>query len=357
MITKATIVRTNAFADREPPAGPPHGDPDLILTGRDIVAFGKSPLRWKLAQPEVDTPRVTLAELGHAVAMADGPRSHCFVRRPDTMEALRNTCPKCESRSAAKICRTCGVARRNVVVRVPFSSAVPECAQWIKGHEAQRRVTLTGHTFDEGLDIGTGLLADPVVADIKKVSEHLVLIQGIWHDLDTATDIPIEAMIDLVPRDGTEWDQCLCAIDVTTDATPNPWAQRAQHRGLHVRAALAQMLHAAATGEPRSKYTWLLVESGGGHMTGRRQASAEMLSEGRSALRNLLNAYAKCLKSGVWPAFDPPPEARTLAFTEVHLEPWMIDPQQGGAAYYAVSAGRVAPQSAPVTEPAPPDGD
>jgi hypothetical protein len=273
MISEATIVSVNQFPSRLVPHDPPPGHPERMLTARDIVQFGLSPLRWQLTEPAVDPPKATAHELGRTLALAGEKRPHPFVRRPDSMQAMRNTCPKCGSRSPARVCRTCGVARRNVAATVPFSATVPECAAWAKGHEDQNRITLTGNTFDAGLAIAASFLADPMIVEIKECSEHLVLIRGVWHDLASGLDIPVEALIDLVPREGSAWDQCLCSVDVTQDSTPNSWALGAQCRGLHLRAALAQMLHAAATGDAREKHLWALVESGGGHMTGRRQGS------------------------------------------------------------------------------------
>jgi hypothetical protein len=351
MITEATIVSQNLFPSRVAPHDPPHGDPLRILTARDIVQFGRSPRRWQLTEPTVDPPKVTPYELGRTLALAGEQRTHPFVRRPDSMQAMRNTCPKCESRSPAKVCLKCGVARRNVVVTVPFSGAVPECAAWVKGHEDQNRITLTGNTFDAGTEIAAACMNDPLIGQLDECSDHLVLIHGLWHDLASGLDIPVETLIDLIPRTGSQWDQCLCTIDVTQDSTPNAWALRAQYRGLHIRAALAQMLHAAATGDAREKHLWALVESGGGHMTGHRQAAAAMLHEGRSALQSLLAAYAVCVQTQVWPAFDPPPTASMDSWTEVHLEPWMIDPRQGGAGYFAVSATKTATSATTAATP------
>lgn len=347
MITEAKTISTDKFLPRIQMADPPHGHPDRCLNAKDLIAFGYSPLRWQLAEPETEASKPTTTELARTLVLAGPDRVHPFVRRPDTIQAMRNTCPKCESRSPAKVCRSCGVARRNVVVEVPFGATVPECAQWIKGQEAQQRVTVTGNTFDLSAEVAAGLIADPLVAELKGCSDHLVLIRGLWQDNATGIKIPVESLIDLVPREGTAWDQSLCTVDVTQDCTPRLWAQRAQYRGLHVRAALAQALHAAVSETPRPQHLWALVEVGGGHMTGHRRASPDMILEGRSALQNLLAAYARCLQTGVWPAFDAAGTGGLDAWAEVHLEPWMIDPRQGGAGYFAVAAN----QSAPMEEP------
>ena len=124
---------------------------------------------------------------------------------------------------------------------------------------------------------------------------------------------------------------------VTRDASPYAWASRAYKGGTHIVAALLQDLYAAATNDPRAMHVWVLLEREPPHVLGRRRTTPEMLAAGRSARDELMAAYAKCLKTGIWPAFDPLLPGADAAWSEFHLEPWMTqgDGQTGG--YFAVS--------------------
>ena len=278
--------------------------------------------------------------------LARGENGHPFIRCPDSITALRNACPKCGSKSPAKVCRACGVARRNEVQTVPFSATVRECAAWTEAQEQQDKVIVSGTTWDAAVDVCAGWLADPSIHQLAEESERLACLHGTWLDEVSRCEIPVEALIDLAPRGGTPFDNCLCTVEATQDATPAPWAMRAQPRGLHVRAALAHALFAKATADPRQKHLWALVELNGGHMAGHRRAAPDMLSTGETALETLLAAYAQCLKSRRWPAFDRPNAAAPDDWTEVHLEPWMVNPENGSAGYFAITSTQSAQEAA-----------
>jgi len=98
-----------------------------------------------------------------------------------------------------------------------------------------------------------------------------------------------------------------------------------------------QDLFAAATNDPRPTHVWVLVERDEPHIIGRRRTSPEMLIAGRTALDQLMAAYAKCLKTGLWPAFDPNLPGAQEAWSPFHLEPWMTQGDGGATAFFGVT--------------------
>ena len=56
----------------------------------------------------------------------------------------------------------------------------------------------------------------------------------------------------------------------------------------------------------------------------------------------LLGAYARCLATRVWPAFDVSAPNSVNAWSEIYLEPWMTQGDGGTSTYFALGAVPVA---------------
>ena len=92
-----------------------------------------------------------------------------------------------------------------------------------------------------------------------------------------------------------------------------------------------------ATDDPRPTHVWTLVERAEPHIVGRRRTTPEMLIAGREALAQLMAAYAKCLATGKWPAFDPELPGALEAWSQFHLEPWMTQGSGGASNFFGVT--------------------
>jgi hypothetical protein len=90
---------------------------------------------------------------------------------------------------------------------------------------------------------------------------------------------------------------------------------------------------------------WVLVERDTPHIIGRRRTSPEMLAAGRTALATLMAAYAKCVATGLWPAFDPLVPQSEDSWSPFHLEAWMTQGTGGAQSFFGVSAAPALPES------------
>lgn len=355
MITRATIVTTESLPTTYAVPHESRGAKDYPVDAWDLIAFGRSPLRWvNTPRPDPDD-KPDFSELVRLLHLTPELASRHYLQRPETYEALRLACPKCGSTGPARVCRACNMGRRNVVEKRPWSHQAKYCAQWTA--DAQKRLLkiVPAQDWQRAIQAVAHLNADSEVADLLTQSTRQLALRGTWHDEETGLDIPLRSLLAYAPASGESHDDKLASLTITRDASPIAWAAAAYYRGQHVAAALKQDLYAAATADPRPTHLWVLVERDEPHLIGRRRTTPEMLNAGRQALTDLLAAYAKCLDQGVWPAFDPERPGSLDAWTQFHLEPWMTQGDGRAATYFGVHAAAALAAAAPSEGEAPRD--
>ena len=344
MITSATITATGRTSDPLDHTAIVRGDPAFNIDATDLLEIGRSPVRWvNLPPPEAD-PKPNLLGLLRCMWLAPSLLSATYARRPDTYTALTSTCPSCKSVSTAKVCRACGRKRVQVPSVRDWAGAATYCTQWSGQQTASGRLIVPPQQWDAAADMTASLVRDPCTLELEQQSDKLCLISGTWHDAATGLDIPVHCNLDFAPRTGNSLDMTIGSLTLSADADPAAWTTNAYNHGAHIRAALKQALHAAATGDPRSTHVWCICERSEPYITARRRAAPELLAKGQDTLAQLLGAYAQCLKTRTWPAFDATAPGSLNAWSQVYLEPWMTQGSGGGASYFALAAPATPPE-------------
>ena len=337
MITTAAVTGTNAPPTALAIPAQTRGEPDYPVDGWDLLAFGRSPDRWvNTPKPEPD-PKPDFSELVRMLHLTPQIAPAHYIQRPATYQAMFNVCPSCGSASAARICRACNLARTNVTEQRPWTGTAKYCVAWSEDAHRRNLRIVPIDAWEKATAAVARLNADTEIADLLNQSSKQLTLTGTWHDADTNLDIPVRSLLSYAPAGGRSHDDKLGSLAITRDASPLTWAGSAYHRGKHIVAALKQDLYAAATNDPRPTHVWVLVERDEPHIIGRRRTSPEMLIAGRTALDQLMAAYAKCLKTGLWPAFDPDLPGAQEAWSAFHLEPWMTQGDGGATAFFGVT--------------------
>jgi hypothetical protein len=336
------IIRASITATDSPPRSlaipdQSRGARDYPLDGWDLLAFGRSPDRWvNTPKPEPDE-RPDFGEIVCMLHLTPQLAPAHYIQRPATYQAMFNVCPNCGSASAAKICRACNAARTNVTEQRPWSASAKYCAAWTEDAHRRNLRIVPVDAWDKAATAVARLNADSEIADLANQSAKQLCLSGVWHDPETNLEIPLRAMLSYAPLGGRSHDDKLGSLTITRDASPLAWSASAYNRGRHIVAALKQDLYAAATSDPRPTHVWVLVERDEPHIIGRRRTSPEMLLAGRTGLDDLMAAYAKCLKTGLWPTFDPNLPGAQEAWSRFHLEPWMTQGDGRAATYFGVT--------------------
>lgn len=162
-----------------------------------------------------------------------------------------------------------------------------------------------------------------------------VWIRGEWHDPDTGVIVPVQCLLDTVPRldsDLALFDPFFAKevgdVKTTCNASPQAWGRWALQAGYDVQMAWnADMLQAAEPNRVVDNARFYLSESHAPWQPAQRQMCSEgkhgekALDIGRRKYEQMLSEYCKCIKSGKWPGYDST-AASSDGCTEVHANPF-----------------------------------
>ena len=136
------------------------------------------------------------------------------------------------------------------------------------------------------------------------------------------------------------------------NADPRYWEGVAYSTGLHIAAALRLALwNKQATADVR-EHLWIVVERDAPRLVARRRAAPELLEEGRVRLAELMSVYARCLKAGTWPSFEPGGDTTLEAWAPVTIQPWMTNGAGPHGGYFAPTAVPLGTDKAALNEEA-----
>ena len=202
----------------------------------------------------------------------------------------------------------------------PWNANSNVCKAWKDAQEGKECVS--DAKLEEVRQAIARLRADEIIAAWCAACDTQVLVEAEWHDEPTGLVIPIRCLIDFVPRNDTEFAKCVGDLKTTCNAKPQAWQRWAFTAGYHVQGAFNLDLLAAATGEDRNTFCFILSESSAPWQTGKRMLSEDFKELGRAEYKRHLRNYAACVKSGRWPGYDDNDEA-AQGWTVVSPEPWM----------------------------------
>ena len=199
-----------------------------------------------------------------------------------------------------------------------------------------KRVIVGGPEWDRARLGAETIRTDPAVMELARGGEHLRTLFGEWTDEASGMVIPVWARAMIVPRDNSQTTPALVSLVEVRNADPSVWESSAFASGAHIRAALLLALWNAWQEDPAREHLWVLVEREAPRLVARRRASQELLAEGRERLAELIAAYAACLKSEVWPRFEPEGATGLKAWQLATIQPWMTTGAGPHGGYYAL---------------------
>lgn len=199
----------------------------------------------------------------------------------------------------------------------PWNGNSKVCKEWLADHDDKSIVSNSEHA--NALAAVKRLMDDETIAAYHAASDKQVHVVGEWLDAKTGLIIPVQCLIDFVPRKDSEFQKSLGDLKSTRNAGQRPFSRWCYQAGYHVQAAFDLALYTAATGEDRCEWIFVLSENYSPFETGRRLLGQDFLDIGRQTFTYALEKYARCLKSGEWSGYDPVDEF-SLVIPEVWME-------------------------------------
>jgi len=269
--------------------------PDYSISSSDIHEFALCPAKYKSgAEEDVESNSLLFGSLLDCLLLTPGQLDSRFAVQPETYIN-----DKKETKT--------------------FNNNSNTCKKWIEDHSDKTIIT-----FGKLIEVRIAadkILEDETIASFIKQSDTQVFISATWKDEGTGLEIPIKALIDLLPREDSEYSSCLADLKSTRDASPINFNRFVFSFGYHIQAAFyLDMINAVK--DSRDTFCFIVQENKKPFQSGKRILHVDFLDMGRNEYQAALSNYCKCLKSGFWPSYDDTDEA-VQGWSTCFPESWM----------------------------------
>lgn len=315
------VVPEDYFAENHP-----RGSKEFTMTSSALRLFGHCSSRWKAGYVAPETSAKDLGSLFDCLALTPAQFDKRYAVHPETYQVKGMECPKCGSITDSKSCRSCGEDRIAVLLTKPWNWNSVHADNWKL--VLQGREPLSKSEHDGGLAAVARLESDPILQPFLAASDRQVWVAGEWED-KSGLKVPVKALIDLVPRNDTEFPLCLGDLKSCRNAALPSWWQDCRKYGYFLQSAFHMGLFNAATGENRDTWCFLLLENYPPYEPGRRILSQDYLNLGRAEVDRLMTNYCACVAANKWPGYDDGP---------LTLQGWsLVEPNDGDKAQALVA--------------------
>lgn len=313
---------------------------------RELVAVtdrkGREQLRRDIAELEGESKAKNWGSMVDARLLTPETFNERYAVRPETMEQVVLKCPSCGSVTDSPRCRKCKIDRDEQRVQVPWSARNEACAEWTDEQESAGKTIITSRQLKDCDRAVARLLDKPTIQKAVECSEKQVHVRGEWLDKASGLVIPVQCLIDFVPRKATEyipdvelpWPNCLGDLKECNQAGTDQFNRKVEQFGWQIQAAFDLGLYYAATGDwrkdwfiigqknygvfqpfkrlfsdPRDSQSGFCMDAEGQPMVWtcpdqRLLESEDFIWHGAYAVRVLMARYAKCLATGYWTDYD-----------------------------------------------------
>ena len=259
-----TVMHNQSAADY-------HADPGASASRLKLLRRSPAHMRYAMDNPEEPTP-----------AMIIGSATHSAILEPDLFVKEWGRLPVGDGRS----------------------TAIKEAkAELITQFGADH--ILKSDVYDNILAMRDSVLDNALALDLLDGADTEV--SHYW----TEGRIECKARIDALPREDSQWNNCIVDIKTTGDAHPDEFRRTVGNFSYHIQAA-----HYLAAAD-RGRFIFIVVERDAPHCVAIYELDDDALELGRQERDSLLKLWALCeAKEAVrgadaWPGF--PPEIQELA--------------------------------------------
>ena len=310
------------------------GQPKYLMSSSSLREFSRCPSRWVNGYVSPDSDAMDYGNLLDTLALTPDRFDHRYVVRPETYSKTVMECPVCGSQSDSQSCKKCKCERVKKIVDKPWNGNETSCAEWLENQIKLGKTISTKEEVMEAQAAVARLQADEILNSFIEASDKQVWVVGSWIDEDTGIVVPVQCLIDLVPRKDTEFAKCLGDLKTTRNAGLRAWQSWCAQAGYHVQAAFNLDLYMSAVnpdrsedGEDRNTFCFVVQENYPPFQTARRMMSdlqgvSTMIGLGRTFCTSALARYARCIKTGNWPSYDDNKGA-VQGWSPVDPLPWM----------------------------------
>lgn len=277
------------------------GKLDFRVSPSMLKTFMANPQKWIRGYSSPDSDSKRWGNLLDCHFLTPERFDESYVCQPETYETTGMECPSCLSVSDSKTCAKCKTARVEKKITKEWNNNSNTCAEWVAKQNGKTIIT-----NDENIESARAmsrLYNDSIISSFRQTCDTQVHVIGEWHD-ESGVVVPVECLIDLVPRKDSEFSSSLGDLKTTTNASLRAFSRWTWTAGYHIQGAFDLDLFNEATGEGRSSWVFVLSENYAPYETGRRLLSQDFLTMGQQYYKAALKRYCQCLKKNEWPSYD-----------------------------------------------------
>jgi PDDEXK-like domain of unknown function (DUF3799) len=275
------------------------GSPDFVMSPSSLKLFLECPARWIAGYKPPESEAKAWGNLLDCLLLTPKQFDSRYTVKPETYKDAKTGDEK------------------------PWNGNSNICKEWLS-KVADGVCVVTKKNVFEAQAAVSRLMRDETIASFISASDTQVQITGEWHDESTGLVIPVQCLIDCVPRLGTEWFRNLGDLKTTRNAGQRAFSRWCFTASYHVQAAMDLDLFNATIAknelEEKGRNDWLFIiqENYEPYETGRRLLSQDFVQIGRQTYQHALKMYARALKTGEWKGYDNLEE-----FSIIEPEPFM----------------------------------
>jgi hypothetical protein len=273
------------------------GAKDYVISSSSLREFAICPRRWICGYEQPDSESKKWGNLLDTLLLTPGQFSSRYAVKPETYTNEKGDVK-------------------------PWNGNANVCKEWLAQHQDREIVSVIEiENCDSAI---ARIKEDEIIAAFLDASDTQIHVTGEWHD-KSGTIIPIQCLIDLVPKNDTEFAKCLADLKTTRNAALMPWQRWCFQAGYYIQAAFNHALYCAAKpDEDRNTFCFILQENYPPWQPGKRILAQDFMELGTAEFTRLLGNYCQCLNSGKWPSYDDNDES-IQGWSIVAPEPWMAD--------------------------------
>lgn len=297
------------------------GDPAFVMGRSSLMEFAWCPHRWVSGYESEETKFTEWGSLIDCLFLTPGQFKDRYAVQPATYMHDAMQCPVCKSVTDSNSCKKCKSQRVPVRIEKEWNSNSETCAEW-EANQAGKNI-VKQKFFQPACEAVKILNEDPELKALKEASDAQVMATASYEDKETGITVPLKILIDLCPRQGTQWAKSLVDLKTCANASIRGWTRTVFEHSLHVQAALYLDVWTANTGEDRTDFLHIVQESFAPYETCKRILSAEYIQLGRSKYLAALSKYCQCLKTNTWPSYEGA-RMDVDGWQLIEPEPWMV---------------------------------
>lgn len=310
------------------------GKPNFAVSSGSLRLFSDCPAKWVRGFEPKDSRATKWGNLLDTMVLTPDSADANYAVTPDVYSAEVMECPQCKSQTDSKVCRKCGCDRVKVKIEKQWNNAATVCSDWIELQLAAGKEIVSHDEMKAVRDAIARLKEQETLWAFIEQSDHQVQVSGEWHDDATGLVIPVQCLIDLVPKDNSEFASAIGDLKSTYNASPEAWRYYALRKArYHIQAAWNLQMLNQALGQKRNIFCFVVQESDAPYQAeGRKMTDIEgdssifSMTYARMFINRQMAKYAQCLKNNNWPGYNETfcnPQLDSQGWKEVEAMPAM----------------------------------